>query len=223
MAQADAYIWTTKRERNSVEMLVYVFTFSTTVSSSTFSPCPHTGCPNKKPLKTHLWSHLDTPFSSTEEGIKDQKYVDVFFLPNQQRRYAKWKLSWKISTLHKRFCTFALTKFLHRSSGGSLLRVRWLVGWDILYYSTMIVTHTSRKKQQQQLAAHATYCAVPSRYVHVCPLTLRHVCCMLIGWQREGGVPNQQLHFKIFQASSKKSALSLSEPNLGPKRPGVWC
>ncbi len=49
---------------------------------------------------------------------------------------AKWKLlSWNSCTFHARFCTFGadlyaqlclLTKFLHRSSVGSLLRVRWL-------------------------------------------------------------------------------------------------
>ena len=58
-------------------------------------------------------------------------------VPNHQRWHAKWKLSWNMHTLHTRFLhvwrRFAMlsrclvTKFRHRSSVGSLLRVRcWL-------------------------------------------------------------------------------------------------
>ncbi len=30
------------------------------------------------------------------------------YLPNQQRWHAKWKLSWNIYTLRKRFCTLGI-------------------------------------------------------------------------------------------------------------------
>ncbi len=68
--------------------------------------------------------------------------------PNHQGWHAKWKLSRNMHALHTRFCTFGRRlvssvgdyqqKFLHRSSGGSLLRVRCWLGfplqWTLLIF-----------------------------------------------------------------------------------------
>ena len=61
-------------------------------------------------------------------------------VPNHQRWYAKWKPSWNMY-VHNFFCTFGvdlytqsvlIKQFLHRSSVGSLLRVRCWLGMGII-------------------------------------------------------------------------------------------
>ncbi len=49
------------------------------------------------------------------------------FLPNHQQRYAKWKLSWNICTLHTHFCTFgadlyAQSVLINKASASELRR-----------------------------------------------------------------------------------------------------
>ena len=64
------------------------------------------------------------------------RHLVAYYVPNHQWWHAKWKLSQNAYILHTRFCIFGtnsvlsrclLTKFLYRSSVGSLLRVHcWL-------------------------------------------------------------------------------------------------
>ena len=67
-----------------------------------------------------------------EKSLKiSRRHACTCPVPNHQRWYAKWKLSWNMYTLHTRLCTFGpnlystlsrcLLKNLHRSSVGRLL------------------------------------------------------------------------------------------------------
>ncbi len=83
------------------------------------------------------------------EGRWKQDLPSTHSIPNHQRWYAKWKLSRNMYTLRTRFlarlapiCMLSrcsLTKFLHWSSGGSLLRVRcWLGSGTLIFTKTSI-------------------------------------------------------------------------------------
>ncbi len=77
------------------------------------------------------------------------------FIPNHQRWYAKWKLSWNTCTFHTRFRAFGndlyaqsvLSKFLHRSLVGRLLTVRCWLGTHFMR------TRVVRKKSASAASA----------------------------------------------------------------------
>ncbi len=60
-------------------------------------------CPCSAPNRM-LSRHLLTKFGPNLVEDVSPDWWDI--LPNHQRWYAKWKLSWNMHTLHTRFCTF---------------------------------------------------------------------------------------------------------------------
>ena len=92
--------------------------------------------------------------------------VWLTYLPNHQRWYVKWKLSWNIYRTHcihvfarlAPICTLSqclVTKLLHRSSVGSLLRMHCWLGtlsphahvWAWAHYNGEAFRHTHTHKR----------------------------------------------------------------------------